>query len=238
MTTEEKAKAYDIIIQRVTKLYETGATLTKEQMELLFPELKESEDERMMKNIRLAILSVEDAFWKTHGLTAKEAISYLEKQKEQSKWPHVEPISEEEELCLMPQEQKPADKEQDSIAFLEQRGYTIVPPHAPVSIVPSSEVTLTKWSEEDEQYLLICKNALSKYQRSDQWDANIISNWLERRLKSFLCPQSKQEWSKRDKKILQSLHHVMNCADAQNTVKQDGLSVEDVCEFLFSIDPC
>lgn len=42
-----------------------------------------------------------------------------------------------------------------------------------------------EWSEEDEQYLLVCKNALSKYQRSDHWDANIISKWLEEKLKSI-----------------------------------------------------
>ena len=32
------------------------------------------EDERMVKDIRLALLSVDDAFWATHSLTAKEAI--------------------------------------------------------------------------------------------------------------------------------------------------------------------
>lgn len=36
-------------------------------------------------------------------------------------------------------------------------------------------------------------------------------------------------------KILLSLHHVMNCADAQNAVKRDGLELEDVCDFLFSL---
>ena len=68
---------------------------------------------------------------KEHADKLKEFVSYLEKQ----------------------QEQKPVEKEQDSIAFLEQHGYAIVPPHAPVSIVPSSEATLTKWSEEDEAML-------------------------------------------------------------------------------------
>jgi len=42
-----------------------------------------------------------------------------------------------------------------------------------------------EWSEEDEQYLLVCKNALNKYQQSDHWDANTISKWLEERLKSL-----------------------------------------------------
>ena len=40
------------------------------------------------------------------------------------------------------------------------------------------------WSEEDEQYLLVCKNALAKYQTTDKWDARIISRWLENKLKA------------------------------------------------------
>lgn len=47
-----------------------------------------------------------------------------------------------------------------------------------------------EWSEEDEQFLLVCKNALAKYQVSDKWDANIISRWLENKLKS-LKPQNR-----------------------------------------------
>lgn len=53
-----------------------------------------------------------------------------------------------------------------------------------------NSITAKEWSEKDEQYLLVCKNALSKYQVSDKWDANIISRWLEDKLKS-LRPQNK-----------------------------------------------
>ncbi len=49
-----------------------------------------------------------------------------------------------------------------------------------------------EWSKEDEIFLGVCKNALSKYERSDKWDASIISEWLENRLKSFR-PMPKQE---------------------------------------------
>jgi len=59
------------------------------------------------------------------------------------------------------------------------------------------------------------------------------NNWKPTEQKT----QKLGKWSKKDKKILQSLHHVMNCADAQNVVKKDGLSVADVCNFLFSIEP-
>lgn len=39
-----------------------------------------------------------------------------------------------------------------------------------------------EWDEEDDQYLLVIKNALDKYERSDKWDANIIFQWLKRKL--------------------------------------------------------
>lgn len=48
-----------------------------------------------------------------------------------------------------------------------------------LELVPKQE-----WSEDDEQYLLVCKNALSKYQVTDKWDSSIISQWLDNRLKS------------------------------------------------------
>jgi hypothetical protein len=59
------------------------------------------------------------------------------------------------------------------------------------------------WSEEDKQYLLVCKNALAKYQVSDHWDAMIISKWLEEKVKSSVL-QPKQEWSEEDENNLNS----------------------------------
>lgn len=63
-----------------------------------------------------------------------------------------------------------------------------------------------EWSEDDEQYLLVCKNALTKYQTTDKWDANIIFRWLEDKLKSLKDQvQPKQGWSEEDEKIYQSI---------------------------------
>ena len=49
MTAEEKAKAYNEAIERARKIYEQG-TIT-ESLAWVFPELKESEDERIRKVI-------------------------------------------------------------------------------------------------------------------------------------------------------------------------------------------
>lgn len=60
-----------------------------------------------------------------------------------------------------------------------------------------------EWSEEDDQYLLVCKNALAKYQASDKWDAKIISRWLENKLKA---PQKQWKPSEKQMKALHDLN--------------------------------
>lgn len=63
-----------------------------------------------------------------------------------------------------------------------------------------------EWSEKDEQYLLVCKNALDQYQRSDHWDASIISNWLEERLKSLRNRPTKSDTWKPSKEQIKAIH--------------------------------
>ena len=103
-------------------------------MDEVFPELKESEDER----IRKALLRCCDDWEKGQfGCMKSEDVpairTYLEKQKEQNTL-----STEETEL--------------NSIAFLEQLGYTCVPPGA--------EQKPAEWSEEDEKMLRLCENRI------------------------------------------------------------------------------
>lgn len=73
------------------------------------------------------------------------------------------------------------------------------------------------WSEEDEQYLLVCKNALSIYQRTEQWDSNIISHWLENKLKS-LKPQN--TWKPSDEQM-HYLYWIANIKLGDSVVEQE-----------------
>ena len=55
-------------------------------IEDVFPELAESEDERIRRAIWLVLVATEeyqDAFYRTHNITRKECTDWLEKQKEQ-----------------------------------------------------------------------------------------------------------------------------------------------------------
>ena len=78
LSIEEKAHRYDEALDRAKKLYEQG-TIT-ECLGHVFPELKESEDEKIRKGLitffsRFPYNNMEDA-----GINAKDVISWLEKQ--------------------------------------------------------------------------------------------------------------------------------------------------------------
>ena len=76
MTQEEKAKAYDEAI-KVAKEWHTDAQIGfKANLEKLFPELKESEDER----IRKALINYIDVYGDAGDFTKKQFIAWLEKQ--------------------------------------------------------------------------------------------------------------------------------------------------------------
>lgn len=73
MTEKEKAKAYDEAIERAKKLYSNGI------VEEIFPELKESEDERIKKAI-IEFFESEDDNTTYSLVRKKDIIAWLEKQ--------------------------------------------------------------------------------------------------------------------------------------------------------------
>ena len=118
MSDKEKAKAYDEALERAKKLLNkqgitVGSYPNREAIETIFPELQESEDERIRKEIYDFLLN---GIW-NEGIIASvkqkkkcsEWLAWLEKQKEQK------PLSTKE-------------TELNSLAFLEQLGYTCIPP--------------------------------------------------------------------------------------------------------------
>lgn len=88
MTTEEKAKAYDEVLKTATQWFKDGCSdkEVKICLESIFPQLRESEDERIRKEIIDFIQWAEDRGMTRHDYhQAKRPaiwIAYLEKQKE------------------------------------------------------------------------------------------------------------------------------------------------------------
>lgn len=207
----------------------------KKAIENQFPELKESENEKIRKvllkyfNERNSYRDEDETF---NGVPFPSIIAYLEKQKEQRSIEDViKNITKNKEAAtkflksagimddngelaeMYRSEKKPAEwseldklHQHNIITYLEFRKDKNLPEDTKYPVLDAWIDWLKslgprpkeEWSEEDEQYLLVCKNALNKYQRSDNWDASIISNWLENRLKS-LRPQP--QWKPSEKQI-------------------------------------
>ena len=80
MTTEEKARAYDKAIEKIKYVMEHGVspTLNKEDLQDIFPTLREFDDERIIKAQLDYWRSVGGNEW--HGVPVQETIAWLEKQ--------------------------------------------------------------------------------------------------------------------------------------------------------------
>ena len=179
-TLEQKAKAYDeaIKVAKSKIKNDNDHVLYEKDITDIFPELAESDDERIRKEIIAHIKWCEDS-----GYCAKEEmtrwITFLEKQGEKSfSWHDVS--------------KEPDNKTElkDFPSFDEAQG---------TPLLMKKDKPNPAWSEEDDQYLLVCKNALAKYQTTDKWDASVIYRWLENKLKT-----SQDTWkpSERQKEAL------------------------------------
>ena len=158
-------------------------------------ELKESEDERIRKDIvtylRNELHNIAQLTPRTNEI--ERWIAYLEKQREQKP---VDLVAElKHHLATTPKEQLEKEwKELEPFGFgptVEE--YLYGKPEKP------------QWSEEDERMrqtaIEACKTVAEDYENSNARFYK-CKDWLEYRLKS-IHPQSKQEWSEEEEKFLQ-----------------------------------
>lgn len=133
MTQEEKAKAYDEALERakemITAMTDKGGVAKIDDIQYLFPELKESEDERIRKGLIEIFNSAlgQDFLQRKAGLDRDKVITYLEKQKEHHYTKRNDLFDKCVENCdsatmkevsdnvdaILQKEQKPAECEKD-----------------------------------------------------------------------------------------------------------------------------
>ena len=87
MTQEEKAKAYDKAIEKIKYVMEHGVqpVLNKEDLQDIFPELKESEDDRIRKAIKQMYSFLPNKPEYIGSVPVKDIFAWLEKQGKQPK---------------------------------------------------------------------------------------------------------------------------------------------------------
>jgi hypothetical protein len=109
MTTEEKAKAYDEALERAEIAYKDTDKHIKATIERIFPKLRESEDKRIGSVIYCIIRDNKEVkrILEGNGVSVDNALSYLEKQKEQK--PNFDTHWENGSMMCMQKEQKPVN---------------------------------------------------------------------------------------------------------------------------------
>ena len=138
MNQEEKARAYDEALERAKAYHRNElAGSRKEMMEYIFPQLRESEDERIRKYLigeLKTAKSVGELKFTIPQPTREECIAYLEKQKEQNhdrkKWIYEDDYDKDMERTFN-------DGKDEVLENPEKYGLC----------------KKAKWSEEDEKHI-------------------------------------------------------------------------------------
>lgn len=201
MTTEEKAKAYDEVLERVKPLYEWAKKDDSPMWstyEYLFPQLAESEDERVRKTLIEALKTartVGELKFILPEPTREECIAYLEKQKE--------PVVDKEGMyyyfggkliyCGYPAtEENPYDfamsqqeKQKEQKPWKVGANAYFTPEQKPV-----------EWSDEDREAIDMCIDAIPKAWKTKS--GTLLTKWL----KEHVQVQTK-DWSEEDEKALE-----------------------------------
>ena len=180
-TYEKKYKNALTIAQSRFKIEKDESVLTC--LGMMFPELRESEDEAIRKSIVATIEQCPDDF--LNPKNRDRMLDWLEKQKESN----------------IPWYDYQKSKE---------AGYTIVPNEEYERLIKQKEPK-PAWSEEDERIVGRIQMILEFFDRNYPADMNIGSEvpkyitWLK-----SLRPQTKQEWSEEDEKHINLILRVLD----------------------------
>ena len=108
MTIEEKARAYDEALKVLHKYDGAHIMFTQDLKEEIFPELKESEDERIRKAIIDIIKFQKEQQCHIDGAIYDEMVAWLEKQGEIGKVSY-ETVEKEKEDCVNDETNAPTE---------------------------------------------------------------------------------------------------------------------------------
>ena len=195
-TIEEKARAYDKAVINGSRLWESGV-ITRENYEYIFPELKESEDERIRKVLRERIIRYDpnnEILIKEEGISQRQFLAWLEKQGEQKPTDKVEPKFKVGQTIIYKGNKNIAPTKitiSDIVKgqYWDRFSCCILP----ISDQDNWELVEQKpaeWSEED---LVRIENCISLIGKTGDGEVK----WLKD-LKDRVQPQQKQEWSEED----------------------------------------
>lgn len=224
LSVEEKAKLYDEAKARMSRAYNDNRC-TIGFMNEIFPELKESEDEGIMKSLKILLQHFCNGY-RVPGLdfpvSYKDMLAWLEKQGEKDLvtcpicgWE----IKKQGEQKSLDDIAKEVTKDKDAaISFLKSTG--IINENGELADEYKIEQGEQNpvWSEEDEDYY----DAIIAKLEVTQDDALLTDNQIKflKSLKDRVHPQPKQEWSEEDerlrRKLIELIYAASYCDEREN----------------------
>ena len=199
-------KKYKEALERARSMYES-----KDDAELasfIFPELRESEDER----IRMALCDIVrdmpymETELRAHGLTAEQVLAWLEKQKEQKPEIDINGLRKNLYQSGYNDGYKHGKEDNQKPAEWEDVKDTVDIPYC------SSE---PEWSEKDNigwDEAFACVTRAEKAAKNEEELQNAVTaeKWLkEIKFKCYVHP-IKQEWSEEDENALKYIHELIS----------------------------
>ena len=217
LSIEEKAKAYDEAIKRAqakmeeAKVFDYDDEQTSYTIRLtttdIFPELKESEDERIKEQI------IWDRIKQMYNDMDDAAKSQVERAFPELTESEDEKIRKDIINYLALYKDAIGEEYESWIAWLEKQGEK-----------PA------EWSEEDKDMFKSIITRLHSHPDVDKTEYDKSYHWLKS-LKDRIQPQHKQGWSKEDEKMLDEIHEFFD-KHMINPIKHD---MDDYAKFIKSL---
>jgi len=214
MTQEQKAIAYDKAIEKIKYVIEHGVsqTLDKEDLQDLFPELKESEDERIRKSIiHLVNISHEHGGYALSKDEAEEMLAWLEKQGEKPKkvsiWKHwkdgIAGNGEGKQIYLI----KAGNTYNLSSCLCFECDYIELSELD--NLLVEKQAPKSKWTDEDDYNVQCCiAKAESDIANGNLGRNKILIDWLNKlndRFHQGINDVKKSKWTEEDEENLKSI---------------------------------
>lgn len=203
ISIEDKARRYDEVIDKIADVVEAG-TIEQSLAEWLFPELKESEDDRIRKFIK----DVLDSYGRSIKCPTKDillyekSVAWLEEQGEQK------PNCSKEAMKYLKENHSSSEVSD----FQAAMNIAVAKAYDKGKADAITEMQNTAWSEEDENINQSIIDILAKQGFQTQ------VNWLKS-LRDRVQP--KQEWSAEDKRNLLDVKCIIDEVWSDQKVREE-----------------